>query len=164
MMFRRSPVISKNNDVLNLSLEELYLVGVTFALLLLSGLPITHAIYLTIPVYLSCICYNANNGVFGCHLKNFFINWCINSLPHSEKRRAAVRFSLYWLLVAFSVGMFCIYDDWMVQMRCCVCFFFLCKTEVSSVLDVFLQLGFFLLLWRRLFIDQSCRSNFFSWV
>ncbi|VDN02006.1 unnamed protein product [Thelazia callipaeda] len=100
---RRSSRLSHNVDSLNLSNEKICIVGGTFAVLVLYGLPFAHALYLTLPVYLSCVCYNAYYGIFNSSIRNLISNWDILELL-SELKRKWLQLSVYWLLLLSSVA------------------------------------------------------------
>uniref|UniRef100_A0A8R1XT28 GPI ethanolamine phosphate transferase 1 n=1 Tax=Onchocerca volvulus TaxID=6282 RepID=A0A8R1XT28_ONCVO len=98
---RRSSTIMKDNNVLILNWKQFSTVGFIFTLLLLCGLPFTHALYLTLPIYLSCVSYNTIGDLFGYNLENFVINW--HSTQCSEKRKKWFLLCIYWLLLAILI-------------------------------------------------------------
>ncbi|EFO19894.1 hypothetical protein LOAG_08601, partial [Loa loa] len=99
---RRSSIILKDNNVLILSLKQFIGVGFMFTLLLLNGLPFTHALYLTLPTYLSCVCYNAVSDLIRSNLENFIINWHSTHCP--EMRTKWLFLCTYWMLLTISVA------------------------------------------------------------
>ncbi|CAG9538509.1 unnamed protein product [Cercopithifilaria johnstoni] len=99
---KHSSIISKGNNVLILSPKQFTVVGFMFSLLLLCGLPFTHALYLTLPVYLSCVCCNRVGDIFGLNVENYFINWHLIRCP--EMRRKWFLLFISWLLLAISVA------------------------------------------------------------
>ncbi|KAM3725363.1 GPI ethanolamine phosphate transferase [Dirofilaria immitis] len=97
---RRSSTILKDNNVLILNLKQCSIIGSMFILLLFYGLPFMHVLYLTLPIYLSCICYDAVCDLFGCDLGNFDINWHLTRC--SEMRGKWLSSCTYWLLLVIS--------------------------------------------------------------
>lgn len=104
LVYRRSSIIMKDDSVLILSLKQFTIVGSMFSLLLLCGLPFTHVLYLILPMYLSCVCYNRVYGIFGFNVENFTTNWHL--IHSSEIRRKLFWLCISWLLLALSVGKF----------------------------------------------------------
>ncbi|VDO32386.1 unnamed protein product, partial [Onchocerca flexuosa] len=98
---RRSSSIMKDNNVLILNLKQFSTVGFMFTSLLLCGLPFTHALYLTLPIYLSCVSYNTISDLFGYNLENFVINW--HSTSCSEKRKKLFLLCINSILLAISI-------------------------------------------------------------
>ncbi|VDK86598.1 unnamed protein product [Litomosoides sigmodontis] len=72
-----SATILEDDSVLILSLKQFAVVGSMFSLLLLCGLPFTHVLYLILPIYLSCVCYNRVYDIFGFNVENFITNCCV---------------------------------------------------------------------------------------
>ncbi|EJW85519.1 hypothetical protein WUBG_03569 [Wuchereria bancrofti] len=99
---KRSSIILKNNNVLILSLKQFSAVGFIFTLLLLFGLQFMHTLYLTLPIYLSCVCYNTVGDLFRCNLENFVISW--HSTHCSETRTKWLLLCSYWLFLTVSIG------------------------------------------------------------
>ncbi|KAK6111312.1 Phosphatidylinositolglycan class N (PIG-N) family protein [Brugia pahangi] len=99
---KRSSIILRNKNVLILSLKQFSAVGFIFTLLLLCGLPFMHTLYLTLPMYLACVCYNTVGDLFRCNLENFVISW--HSTHCSETITKWLLLCVYWLFLAVSIG------------------------------------------------------------
>uniref|UniRef100_A0A0R3S270 GPI ethanolamine phosphate transferase 1 n=1 Tax=Elaeophora elaphi TaxID=1147741 RepID=A0A0R3S270_9BILA len=99
---RRSSTKLKDNNVLFPSPKQFAIVGSMFSLLLLCGLPFTHALYLTLPIYLSCVFCNTVGDIFGFNLEIFVMNWHL--IHCSEMRRKWLLLCICWSLLAILIA------------------------------------------------------------